>query len=85
MRKLAPCIRQDAHATYLKGDMVVPNADLELLLPNDVLLGPIGIILPAVGSASIAMATKRTENSLGDLARLNDPLELFDNERADPH
>ena len=65
--------------------MVVPNADLELLLPNDVLLGPIGIIFPAVGSASITTATKRNKNLLGDLARLDDPLELFDNERADPH
>ena len=71
--------------TYLEGDVVVPNANLELLFPNNVLLGPIGIILPTVGSASIATATKRNENSLGDLARLDDPLELFDNERADPH
>ena len=65
--------------------MVTPHTYLKLLLSNDVLLGPIGIILPAVGSAFIATATKRNENSLGDLARLDDPLQLFDNERADPH
>ena len=65
--------------------MVIPNADLELLLPNNVLLGPIGIILPAVGSASIATATKQNENSLGDLARLDDALDLLHDEGPDPH
>ena len=32
--------------THLERNMVVANADLELLLANDVLLWPIGIVLP---------------------------------------
>ena len=47
--------------------MVVANADLELLLADDVLLGPVRVVF------------------FGDLARLDDPLELLHHERADPH
>jgi hypothetical protein len=32
--------------THLKGDMVVPNPNLELLLADDVLLRPVRVILP---------------------------------------
>ena len=31
---------------YLKGDVIVSNADLELLFSNDVLFWPVGVIFP---------------------------------------
>lgn len=35
-------------AAYLESDVVVSDPDLKLLLSNDVLLGPVGVIFPAV-------------------------------------
>jgi len=49
---------------YLKGDVIVTNADLELLLSNDVLFRPIRIILPFLwqrsGIQPIAFSGLRT-------------------------
>lgn len=33
--------------TYFKANMVVSDTDFELLFTNDVLLWPVGIVLPA--------------------------------------
>ncbi len=75
--------------SHLKRDVVVSDADLELLLANDVLLGPVRVVFPekrvASRSASKQKKSNRTRYSLCDLARLDDPLQLLHDQRADPH
>ena len=38
---------EETESADLKCYMVVPNTDLELLLPNNVLLGPVRVVFPA--------------------------------------
>ncbi len=70
----------------LKCYMVVPNTDLELLLPNNVLLGQFV-------SSSLHTHTKLAANPckqmkahrLRDFTRLNNTFELLHDKRANPH
>lgn len=74
--------------SHLERDVVVSDANLELLLADDILLGPVGVVFPKERVASRSTSKQndnRTRYSLGDLARLNDPLELLHDQRADPH
>lgn len=66
--------------------MIVPNANLQLLLAHNVLLGPVRVVL-SVGStlSDRGKVGYRGNNVLGNLTRLDDPLELFHHHGPDPH
>ena len=68
---------------YLESDMLIPDADFKLLLPDNILLRPIRVIFPVRCSAGVHC--HHTSNVLRDLARLDDSLELLHHERSDPH
>ena len=67
--------------------MVAANTNLQLLLPNDILLWPVAIVFPATPHPRQypQTAPRKQSSLLGDLTRLDDALELLYDERADPH
>lgn len=76
----------------LKRDVVVSDPDLELLLADNVLLGPFGVVLPGrrvkkSESISCRASTEgaKVGHSLDNLRGLDYPLDLFDEKRANVH
>ena len=63
--------------------MIVVQTNLELLLSDNVLLGPILVIFPNAQSENSRARPKET--SLYDFARLYYPLDLLHDERSNPH
>ena len=72
-------------ASYLKRDVFVPDADLQLLLAVLVLGRPFRIVLPNLVSAADSRMVLDWYPLLHDLARFDDPLDLVNHQRADAH
>ena len=72
---------------HLERYVVVSDTDLELLLADDVLLGPVRVVLPVRRTFSLAstQTTLSSNDSLRDLARLDDALQLLHDGRPNPH
>ncbi len=77
---------EDTLEPYLKGDVLVPHPDLQLLPTIFVLLGPLSIIFPARRkSVSIQWPTRFGRHQLHDLACLDDTLDLLHQQTAHAH
>lgn len=64
--------------------MLVPQANFKLLLPVLILGRPLRIVFP-VKILAPATVGRNMGNILQDLARLDDALDLIDNQGADTH
>ena len=71
--------------TYLEGDMLVPQADFQLLAPILVLLWPLAVIFPVLPSAHASIFPLRIRHILQYLAGFDDTLDLVDHCRTDTH
>ena len=73
--------------TYLEGDVLVSETDLELLTSVLILLWPFGIVFPVVGVSppSQLSCSSSVAILLQNLAGLNNALDLLDHSRADAH
>ena len=76
-----------AGIAYFKGDVVVPQPDLQLLSPVLVLLRPLAIVFPVSSSAHVhcIVTGHPLIDILQDLAGLDDALDLVNHRRADAH
>lgn len=70
---------------YFKGDMIVANADLELLLANDVLFWPIRVIFPLCGGDQVYTRYLSTVYALCDFASLHNPFQFLHDQWSNPH
>lgn len=84
-RRLSACSQIGEHGTYLKGDMVVSNSDLQLLLSDDVFLGPVSVVFPIRHTSQHRQHEFRKSNLLGDFTALDDLFQLLDHQWANPH
>ena len=69
---------------YLERDMVIPNPNFELLLPNDVLFRPIRIVFPEKKSW-VSGPSFVVTGLLRDLTSFYNTFEFFYNKRTNPH
>lgn len=76
-----------AGIAYLKGDVVIPQSNLQLLSPVLVLLRPLAIVFPVSSSAHVhrIVTSHPLLDILQDLAGLDDALDLVNHGRADAH
>ena len=72
---------------YLKGDVIVADTDLKLLLSNDVLFRPVGVIFPFCGCDGDQVYGRRDSAVyvLCYFTRLHNPLELLHDQWSYPH
>lgn len=72
-------------STDLKGDMLIPQPDFQLLSAVLVLFRPLTIVLPSQALAAAITSTCAWKTLLHDLALLNDPFYLVDEKGANAH
>ena len=80
-------VDERANLGSLESDVVSANPNFQLLLPDDVFLGPILVIFPVKHRTEVSRYPTSSifGYSLRDLARLYDPLQLLHNQRTNPH
>lgn len=63
---------------YLERNVVISNTNLQLLLPDDVLLGPFCVIFSKIKHQLFGPSTLHISKSLDNFTGLYDALELLD-------
>jgi len=78
--------------TYFECDVIVSDADLQLLFTDDIFLWPVCVVFPLVGGegkegkAYVRLRGKEKKiGVLDDLALLDDALQFLHHQRTDPH
>jgi hypothetical protein len=81
--------------TYLEGDMVAVDTNLELLLAHDVLFRPLRVVFPEwqeedtvrgmIPYICVEAKENKDEYLLDDFAGLDNSLDFFHDKRANPH
>jgi hypothetical protein len=71
---------------YFERDVIISDADLQLLLPDDIFLWPVCVVFPLMRRNVIRVCPEMGgKRILDDLALLDYALQLLYYKRADPH